>query len=178
MGDTLRLLIIVGKAALIVTAGCVVLVLPVVLTGFRPQLTSAEREILGALMVLVPNGAAVWWASRQLRTVYPRREARALSIAFGVFTPVSLLVAFAFTPMFGYSELLLGQSFVLVGVFVGIAAVTVLLSFFVCVWFCGSRGSLSVLNEATSPRFVAHPLRISGKGGDFVAIHLGRSGRR
>jgi len=84
-------------------------------------------------MVLVPNGAAVWWASRKLRTVYPRREARALSVAFGVVTPVSLLVALAVSPMFGYSELVLGRSFVLVGVFVGIVALTTLLTFFVCV---------------------------------------------
>ncbi len=56
-----------------------------------------------------------------------------MSVALGVFTPVSLLIALTVSPMFGYSELLLGRSFVLVGVFVGIAAVTALLSFFVCV---------------------------------------------
>jgi fumarate reductase subunit C len=130
MRDTLRLFIIIGKAALIVTAGCFVLE---VLIGFLPQLTTAEEATLGALMVLSSNGAAVWWASRKLRTVYSRREARALSVAFGVVTPVSLLVALAVSPMFGYSELVLGGSFVLVGVFVGIVALTALLTFFVCV---------------------------------------------
>jgi hypothetical protein len=132
MCDTLRLFIIVGKAALLVTAGTFLLVLPVVLTGFRPQLTTAEEAALGALMLLVPNGAAVWWASRKLRTVYAKREARALSVAFGVFTPVSLLVALVVSPTFGFFEPLLGHSFVFVGVFLGIAALTALLSFLVC----------------------------------------------
>jgi hypothetical protein len=95
-------------------------------------LTAAEEAAFGVLMVLIPNGAAFWWASRRLPTIYPRREAHAVSVAFGVFTLVSMLVDGAVSPMFGFFEPLL-LSLLLVGVFMGTATLTALLSFLVCV---------------------------------------------
>jgi hypothetical protein len=133
MRDAFGLFLIVGKAAIMVTGGCFVFLLMAVLIGFRPEPLSVEKAILGAVIVLFPTGVAVWWTFRQLRKIYARREAHAVCIAFAVFTPVSLLVAFGLGPLFGYVQISGAPNVTgVLSVFMGITFVTAVLSFLVC----------------------------------------------
>jgi hypothetical protein len=134
MRDTFRLFVIVGKAALIVTAGCFALVWSSIPLGVETDLRPVRGEILGALACFVPIGVATVWIFRKLRTAYPRREARAVATAFGVFTPISLMVSLVLAEITGgYAEALAGRpSFGLIGAVVGTVVITALLSFLVC----------------------------------------------
>jgi hypothetical protein len=134
MRDAVRLFVIVGKAALIVTAGAFALVWTSTQLGFDPNLKPVRGEILGALACFIPIGIATAWMLRKLLTVYPRREARAVTIAFGLFTPVSLLVSLILSEITGgYAEALAKQRFFgLIGAFVGCVVITAFLSFLVC----------------------------------------------
>jgi hypothetical protein len=133
MRDTFRLFVIVGKAALIVTAGCFALVWSSMLLGVETDLRPVRGEILGALACFLPLGVATAWILRKLRTVYPRREARAVSIAFGLFIPISLGVSMLVPIPGGYALALGGPKFLsLIGLVVGTAVTTSLLSFLVC----------------------------------------------
>ena len=130
-----RLFVIVAEAAFIVTAGCFGLVLAAVLLGFKPEQIPATGEMLGtAALLFILVAAAIRWMFRRLRTVYSRREARAVSTAFGLFTPVSLAVALVLAEITGgYAEILVGRrAFGLVGAFLGTMVITGFLSFVVC----------------------------------------------
>ena len=133
MRDAFGLFLIVGKAAIMVTGGCFAFPLMALLIGFRPEPISFEKAILAAVIVLLLTAVAVWWTFLKLRKLYARREARAVCIAFAVFTPVSLLVAFGLSPLFGYVQI--SDAPQVIGVlsgFMGIAFVTAVLSFLVC----------------------------------------------
>jgi hypothetical protein len=133
MRDAFRLFVIVGKATLIVTAGCFALVWTSMLLGFNPDLKPIGGEVLGALACFLPIGVATAWMFRKLRTIYSRREARAVSIAFGLFTPISLGVSLLVPIPGGYAMALGGPKFLgLIGLVVGTALTTALLSFLVC----------------------------------------------
>jgi len=134
MRTTLRLFLIVGMASLITTAtyfGLVLALLPILQ---RPSLPRLVQVPLLVVVVLTPVGLADWWIFRRLRTNYAARTARAAAIAFGVFTPVSLGVAFPLSPIVGaYSEGLAGYPvFGFLGAFVGVAIIAALLSFVPC----------------------------------------------
>jgi hypothetical protein len=133
MSDAFRLLVIVGKAAFLVTAGLCALMLGIFSLGFDTQSKSVGLEILVAVAVFLPIGIATGWIFRKLRTVYPRREALAVSTAFGLITPGSMVVSVVLADISGgYAEMLAGPRFILVGVFVGLVAVTGFLSFIAC----------------------------------------------
>jgi hypothetical protein len=134
MRDIFRLSVIVGKAALIVTTGCFALVLASMMLGFKPDIKPIEGEILGVVACFIPIAVATVWISRKLRAVYPRREARALSIAFGLFTPISLGVSLVLAEITGgYAEALAEPRFFdLIGAFIGTAVITAFLSLLVC----------------------------------------------
>jgi hypothetical protein len=134
MRDTFRLFVIVGKAALIVTIGGFALVWTSMLLGFKPDLKPVRGEILGVLLCFLPIGVATAWMFRKLLTVYPRREARAVSIAFGLFTPISLGVSLVLAEITGgYAEALAGRRFFgLIGAFIGTVVITAFLSLLVC----------------------------------------------
>ena len=134
MRDTFRLFVIVGKAALIVTAGCFAMAWSSILLGIDTDLKPVRAEILGVLACFIPVGLATAWMLRKLLTVYPKREARAVSIAFALFTPISLVVSLVLAEITGgYAEALAGRpSFGLIGAIVGTMAITALLSFLVC----------------------------------------------
>jgi Na+/citrate or Na+/malate symporter len=136
MRGAYRLFIVVEKAALIVAVGYfALLALTLYVVGLKGDSMPIKGEILVGLAVFLPIGASVWWIFRKLQTTYPRREARAVSIAFGVFTPISLLVATILGgPILGgYADMLVRSRFsVLVGIFVGTVATTGFLSFLVC----------------------------------------------
>jgi predicted permease len=68
---------------------------------------------------------SVGYFASWLRTAYPRREARAVSVAFGVFTPISLAVSMVFGEMSG-------GLFGAIGAFAGALVMTVFLTLFVC----------------------------------------------
>ena len=133
MRDAFRLFVIVGKAALIAAGGLFALFLTLSRFGFNPDHKSAWAEILVLVACLLPLGVATVWILRKLRTVYPRREARAVSIAFGLFTPISLGVSFLVPIPGGYAMALGGPKFLgFIGLVVGTAVTTALLSFLVC----------------------------------------------
>jgi hypothetical protein len=97
--------LVMGQAALIVTATYFALILVAVV----PLVTHVSVGILataGAVGVLAPICFAVWWIFRKLRASYERREACTAAITFGLFTPVSLGIG-----------LLLGQ---IVGGYIGV----------------------------------------------------------
>jgi hypothetical protein len=102
--------------------------------GLKGDLRSSEGTLIGTVAVFLPAGVALWWTSRRLRTVFQRREARAISAAFGVFAPITLAVALGLSPITGGYAELLGRRpvFGLVGALLGTAMVIALLSFLVC----------------------------------------------
>jgi hypothetical protein len=117
-----RLFVIVGEAAVVVVTAC--FVLDMILIKFVP----GEQPVLGAMMLLSAGGAA-WWLFRKLQAPYPRREARSVAIAFGVFSPVSLGIAFPLGSLSGgYTELYLGSRFAFFGAFAGVVVVNALVS--------------------------------------------------
>jgi hypothetical protein len=135
MRSLFRLFVIVAKAALIVTAGSFALVLTAVSFGLKSMQRPAAGEILvAAASAFIPAGVAIWWMFPKLRTVYPRREARAVSTAFALFTPISLVVALVLAQIpGGYAQSLIGpQFFGLVGALLGTVVMTGFLSFLVC----------------------------------------------
>jgi hypothetical protein len=117
-----------------VSVACFALASILVLSGFRADLRPWEEGVIGAMLALFPTGVAAAWLYRKLQTFYPRREARAVSIAFGAFTPVSLLVALVLSPITGgYAEILVGRPFFgFLGAIMGTITGTWFLSFVVC----------------------------------------------
>jgi hypothetical protein len=133
MRDAFRLFVIVGKAALIAAGGLFAFVLTLSRFGFNPDHLSVWAEILVLLACFLPLGIATAWILRKLRTVYPRREARAVSIAFGLFTPISLGVSILMPIPGGYAMAPGVPEFLgLIGLVVGTAVTTALISFLVC----------------------------------------------
>jgi hypothetical protein len=135
MRDFFRLFVIVGKAALIVAGGLFAFVLTLILLGFNPDHKPVWAKILVLVACFLPVGVATAWMFRNLRTICSRREARAVSVAFGVFAPISLGVSIAIVAEItgGYADALIGLWFSgLVGAFVGAAVMMAFLSFLVC----------------------------------------------
>jgi len=130
MREGLRFLIVVGKAALIVTIGWFALALTLILVGFKPELIPAKGEILVAMALLLPLGVAVWWMFRKLQARYKRNEARSATIAFAVFAPVSLFMGLLLGQIFGgYAEMLLeNRLFAFGGALVGITVIITFVS--------------------------------------------------
>lgn len=135
MRHALRLFLIVAKATMMLTGGYFGLLLTAVWIGFRPEPISTQKAILGAVIGLLPASVAVWWVFRRLRKVYVRRESRAVSIAFAVFAPVSLFIALALSPVFGYAQVSGAPQLVgVLAIFTGVAILTALPSWLVCVF--------------------------------------------
>ena len=133
MRDAFRLFVIVGKAALIAAGGLFALVLALFRIGFNPDHKSTWAELLVLLACFLPLGVATVWILRKLRTVYSRREARALSISFGLFTPISLGISIIFPMPGGYAMAPGIPKFLgFIGLIVGTAVTTAVLSFLVC----------------------------------------------
>jgi hypothetical protein len=134
MRDTFRLLIIVGKATFVATGGLFALILTLTRLGFNPDHNSVWLKILVLAACILPLGAANVWSYLRLRTLYPQREARAVSIAFGVFTPISLGVSMVLGELTGgYADILVrGRYSGAVGAFIGAVVIAAILSFLVC----------------------------------------------
>jgi heme/copper-type cytochrome/quinol oxidase subunit 3 len=125
MKRKLRLPTLIGEALLIFAAGYFGLDL---LAGGVFLGSDIRRDLpIAAIMtaILVPVCAATWWLFRKLRQTYSRREAGTAAITFGVFSPISLLVATPFATLPGnLAAGLLGSSFGLVGAFLGLVVMT------------------------------------------------------
>ena len=107
------------------SAGSIALVLTAVRLGLNSEQKSVAAELAFLITALLPTVGAVGWLFRKLRTAYPRREARAVSVDFGVFTPISLAVSMVFGEMSG-------GLFGAIGAFAGALVMTVFLTLFVC----------------------------------------------
>jgi hypothetical protein len=134
MRITVRLFLIVGAASLITTTAYFGLVLALLPLLQRPILPRLVQVPVLAVVVLTPVVGAAWWMFKKLREYYPVRRARAAAIVFGLFTPVSLGVAFPLSTLAGaYSEGLGRYPFFgLLGAFVGVVIMTALISFIPC----------------------------------------------
>ncbi|HWR37704.1 MAG TPA: hypothetical protein VN622_17720 [Clostridia bacterium] len=134
MRTTFRLCVIIGVASLITTATYFGLILALLPLLQKPNLPTAVQVPVLAVVVLTPVGVAAWWIFKKLRPDYSVRTARAAAIAFTVFTPISLGVAFPLSTIVGaYSEGLAGYPFFgFAGAFVGVVIITALLSFVPC----------------------------------------------
>lgn len=147
----LQLSLTTGQSALLVsTAGYAVPFIAVSM-GFK----DLDNKLVDALMIavwLVAFGTSIWWMFHRLRAIYTRREARAISTAFGIFTPVSLVLALVLSDTSGgYAEWLIGHAWGgLAGAFVGTVAITALLNFIVC-WIVLTVTRLTIILEG-SPR--------------------------
>jgi hypothetical protein len=122
-----------GQSALLVSTGGYAVPFIAVSMGFK-DLDNKLVDVLMAAVWLVAFGLAIWWMFHKLRAPYTRREARAIATAFGVFTPVSLVLALVLSEISGgYGEWLIGHPWGgLAGAFVGTVAITALLNFIVC----------------------------------------------
>jgi hypothetical protein len=134
MRDAFRLFVILGKAALIAVGGLFALVLSLNHVGFNPDHESAWVKILVLVVCFIPIGLATAWMFRKLRIVYSPREARAVSVAFGLFTPISLGLSLVLGEITGGIAQALAEPMIfgLIGAFVGTVVITDLLSSLVC----------------------------------------------
>lgn len=106
----LQLSLTTGQSALLVSTGGYAVPFIAVSMGFK-DLHSKLVDVLTAAVWLVAFGLAIWWMFHKLRALYTRREARALATAFGVFTPVSLVLALVLSEISGgYGEWLIGHA--------------------------------------------------------------------
>jgi hypothetical protein len=133
METPVQLSLTTGQSALLVSTGGYVVPFVVVFIGFKDR-DNKLVEVLSATVWLVAFGLAIWWMFHRLRVFYTRREARAIATAFGVFTPVSFVLALALSEISGgYGEWLVGHPWGgLAGAFVGTVALTALLNFIAC----------------------------------------------
>ena len=129
MRNTLRLLLFVAEASLLTITVYFALVLAAAPGLLKSDVPRSAQGVAVVLTVILPIGAAAWWIFRKLCPEYPRREARATAIAFGLFTPISLLIAALFAQIPGGYAGFLGRPFGLIGAFLGMVVMTTVLSF-------------------------------------------------
>lgn len=132
MRPAFRLFLVMGQAALIVTATYFALIL-VAVWPLIPQVSVGVKATAGAVGVLAPICFAAWWILRNLRAYYERREARAAAITFGLFTPVPLGIGLLLGPIVGgYTGIFLGTESRLVafsGAVMGIVVMIAMMTF-------------------------------------------------
>jgi hypothetical protein len=132
MRPGLRLFLVMGKAALTVTATYFALIL-IAVRPIIPHVSVGVQATAGAVAVLAPICLATWWIFRRLQAHYSRREARAAAIIFGLFTPVPLGIGLLLGPIVGgYTGILLRTESRLVafsGAVMGIVVMITLMTF-------------------------------------------------
>jgi hypothetical protein len=135
MRDVMRFSSAVIKATLFLTVGSIGLVLALTKLGFDPDVKTPPTVPVGLIIaVLLPSFAASAWMLRKLRKTYSVREARAVSIAFGLCAPIFLGISMVFGEITGgYAEALGGDNFfILVGAFGGPFVITAFLNLILC----------------------------------------------
>jgi len=132
MRPALRLFLVMGQAALMVTVTYFAFIL-IAVWHLVPHVSVGVQAALGAVGVLAPICFATWWIFRRLRVYYERREARAAAITFGLFTPVPLGIGLLLGPVVGgYTGILLGTESRLVafsGAVMGIVVMITMMAF-------------------------------------------------
>ncbi|HYM77098.1 MAG TPA: hypothetical protein VE377_14085 [Candidatus Dormibacteraeota bacterium] len=132
MRPALRLFLVMGQAALIVTATYFALIL-IAVWPLVPHASVGVQAAAGAVGVLAPICFAAWWIFRRLRVYYERREARTAAITFGLFTPVPLGMGLLLGPIVGgYTGIFLGTESRLVafsGALMGIVVMIAMMTF-------------------------------------------------
>ena len=146
MRDEFRLLIVVGKAALITIIGVFAGIAFVLALGFLaskmmvPRRREEVLQLLGAASFL-SIGIAVWigksWMFRTLQAHFTRGEARAMATAFAGLSPVWLTVTMLLGEFpAGYAVEFLGSHLGRIGAFAGLVAgigvTSTLVSFIFC----------------------------------------------
>lgn len=141
MNRTLRLFMVIGQAAFLLTGACVLLTLlsfAVFLSldarsGPPPNAPSIGEAITMVAFFAVPAALAFWWIFRKLRAEYLRRQALGVAIAFTLFAPVPLIIGLALGPIVGgYTGIFFGTESRLVafsGAVTGIVAAIALMTF-------------------------------------------------
>jgi hypothetical protein len=151
MRDTLRLLNVVGKVALLFAAGCLLPMISFAVLfprstwiGRLPRVSSTGGVIAMAVAILVPAGLTRWWMLGRLSADYSRREARSVANAFAVLGPVLLTISLALSPLVGgYAGLPLGSESRLAafaGAMAGVAVLMIIMAFALSVfvlWLVG-----------------------------------------
>jgi hypothetical protein len=133
MQDKVRLLVVVSKAASTAMIGGFALVIAVM--GSKIVHSGVGEKILGLIAAFLPIGTAVWWIFGKLQAFCTRREARAVTVAFAMFSPIWFGGAILLSELTGgYAEVLLGSPFALLGVLVGLVGVSSLVSFGMCLF--------------------------------------------
>jgi hypothetical protein len=132
MRPAFRLFLVMGQAALIVTATYCALIL-VAVWPLAPHVSVGVQVTAGAVGVLAKICFAAWWIFRKLGAYYERREARAAAITFGLFTPVPLGIGLLLGPIVGgYTGIFLGTESRLIafsGAVMGIVVMIALMTF-------------------------------------------------
>lgn len=134
MRNALRLFAVVGKASLIFTAGSLVLLAGAGVGGFVADKRAITEILVLVLAVLLPLAAAVGWMLRRMQREYATREARAMTIAFGLCAPLFYMLSMVLGEISGsYGEALGGQPiFGMISAFTGVIVLTAFFSFVVC----------------------------------------------
>jgi hypothetical protein len=118
----------VGEATLLATAGWFGLVFATFwILGFKSELRTVPTGILVLVaVVLFPVAVARWWMFPRIAVMYSRREARAVSTAFAIFSPVASGVGIVLGGVMGggYADHLRSGLFVVAGVFLGTTLVS------------------------------------------------------
>ena len=108
MRPALRLFLVMGQAAAMVTATYFALIL-IAVWPIAAHASPGIQTTAGAVGVFAPICFAGWWIFRRLQAFYARREARAAAITFGLFTPVPLGIGLLLGPIVGgYTGIFLG----------------------------------------------------------------------
>jgi hypothetical protein len=133
MYDKSQLFSVIGLGSLIVTILYFCLALGLAFLFQRPGVPQLVQGIGVVVTVLVPICFVTWWIFRKLQVRYPRREARAAAITFGVSTPVLLGIGLLLGPIVGgYAGIFLGSESRLVAfsaALLGIVALIALMTF-------------------------------------------------
>src|SRR4051812_33385112 len=93
MNNMRRLFMVVIKASFMaIAAYALLLMMALLFLGWNPK--NGPPALGVAVAALLSIGAAAWWLFRSLQLLYTARQARSVALAFALFTPASLAIAF------------------------------------------------------------------------------------
>jgi hypothetical protein len=137
MSRTLRLFMIIGQAAILLTGAYLVLTLASILVLLPPRAMSlppprvpSVGEAIALILDLVaPPALGFWWMFRRLRAEYPRRQALDAAVGFALFAPVALIIGTVLGPLVGgYASVFLGTKSSLVALCSAVAGMVVVVA--------------------------------------------------
>lgn len=134
MRPALRLLVVTAEASFLVAVGWFGVAVISVKSFPEPNGPTIAQGIMLSIPFVIVVGLATWMSFRKLRTCYPRREVRALTIAVAVFVPLWAGVSMPLAQFVaGIPGLASPHSYGLLGsLILAIGITTSLLTFAVC----------------------------------------------